>query len=232
MLQALKEQVWEANLELPKHGLVKFTWGNVSGFDRNQGLFVIKPSGALYENLQPEDMVVVDLEGRIIEGSLNPSSDTPTHLALYQSFPDVGCIVHTHSTWATIWAQAGRSIPALGTTHADYYYGEIPCTRPMTAEEINRAYEFETGQVIIEALGRIHPLTMPGVLVHSHGPFCWGQDTHQAVHNAVVLEEAAKLAYHSLVLNPTLPPLDQTLLDKHYLRKHGPGAYYGQNVNI
>ena len=229
MLEALKEQVCNANLALPQHGLVKFTWGNVSGFDRSQGLFVIKPSGVPYENLKPEDMVVVDIKGRIIEGRLNPSSDTSTHLALYQAFPELGGIVHTHSTWATIWAQAGRSIPALGTTHADYYYGEIPCTRPMTADEINGAYEYETGNVIVDTLRRIQPSSMPGVLVHSHAPFCWGKDADEAVHNAVVLEEVAKLAYHSLALNPTLRPLDQTLLDKHYLRKHGPGAYYGQD---
>lgn len=220
----------EANLQLPKHGLVTFTWGNVSGIDRDQGLVVIKPSGVPYEELTLEDMVVVDLEGNIIEGTKRPSSDTPTHLSLYRSFQHVGGIVHTHSPWATAWAQAGRSIPALGTTHADYYYGEIPCTRTLTKDEIKMAYELETGNVIIETFetGGIDPLAMPGVLVSNHAPFCWGKDANQAVHNAVVLEEVAKMALHTFQLNSQIEPIDQFLLDKHYLRKHGVNAYYGQ----
>jgi L-ribulose-5-phosphate 4-epimerase len=230
MLEKLKKDVMEANLQLPKHGLVTFTWGNVSGIDRDQGLVVIKPSGVPYEELTLEDMVVVDLEGNIIEGTKRPSSDTPTHLALYRSFQHVGGIVHTHSPWATAWAQAGRSIPALGTTHADYYYGEIPCTRTLTKDEITRAYELETGNVIIETFetGGIDPLAMPGVLVSNHAPFCWGKNANQAVHNAVVLEEVAKMALHTFQLNSSIEPIDQFLLDKHYLRKHGVNAYYGQ----
>ncbi|NWQ39127.1 L-ribulose-5-phosphate 4-epimerase [Bacillus sp. EB106-08-02-XG196] len=230
MLEKLKKEVLEANLQLPKHGLVTFTWGNVSGIDRDRGLVVIKPSGVPYEELTLEDMVVVDLEGNIIEGRKRPSSDTPTHLALYRSFQHVGGIVHTHSPWATAWAQAGRSIPALGTTHADYYYGEIPCTRTLTKDEITRAYELETGNVIIETFetGGIDPLAMPGVLVSNHAPFCWGKNANQAVHNAVVLEEVAKMALHTFQLNLQIDPIDQFLLDKHYLRKHGVNAYYGQ----
>lgn len=230
MLEKLKKDVLEANLQLPKHGLVTFTWGNVSGIDRDRGLVVIKPSGVPYEELTLEDMVVVDLEGNIIEGTKRPSSDTPTHLALYRSFQHVGGIVHTHSPWATAWAQAGRSIPALGTTHADYYYGEIPCTRTLTKDEITRAYELETGNVIIETFetGGIDPLAMPGVLVSNHAPFCWGKNANQAVHNAVVLEEVAKMALHTFQLNLQIEPIDQFLLDKHYLRKHGVNAYYGQ----
>lgn len=230
MLEKLKKEVLEANLQLPKHGLVTFTWGNVSGIDRDRGLVVIKPSGVPYEELTLEDMVVVDLEGNIIEGTKRPSSDTPTHLALYRSFQHVGGIVHTHSPWATAWAQAGRSIPALGTTHADYYYGEIPCTRTLTKDEITRAYELETGNVIIETFetGGIDPLAMPGVLVSNHAPFCWGKNANQAVHNAVVLEEVAKMALHTFQLNLQIEPIDQFLLDKHYLRKHGVNAYYGQ----
>jgi L-ribulose-5-phosphate 4-epimerase len=230
MLEQLIKDVLEANLQLPKHGLVTFTWGNVSGINRDLGLVVIKPSGVPYEELTLEDMVVVDLEGNIIEGTKRPSSDTPTHLALYRSFEHVGGIVHTHSPWATAWAQAGRSIPALGTTHADYYYGEIPCTRTLTKEEVTRAYELETGNVIIETFetGGIDPLAMPGVLVSNHAPFCWGKNAHQAVHNAVVLEEVAKMALHTFQLNPQIEHIDQFLLDKHYLRKHGVNAYYGQ----
>ncbi|MCM3691544.1 L-ribulose-5-phosphate 4-epimerase [Neobacillus niacini] len=230
MLEKLKKDVLEANLQLPKHGLVTFTWGNVSGIDRDQGLVIIKPSGVPYEALKLEDMVVVDLEGNIIEGTKRPSSDTPTHLALYRSFEHIGGIVHTHSPWATSWAQAGRSIPALGTTHADYYYGEIPCTRTLTKEEITSAYELETGNVIIDTFetGGIDPLAMPGVLVSNHAPFCWGKDASQAVHNAVVLEEVAKMALHTFQLNSQIEPIDQFLLDKHYLRKHGVNAYYGQ----
>lgn len=230
MLEKLKEQVLEANLDLPKHNLVTFTWGNVSGIDRESGLVVIKPSGIPYEELKIEDLVVVDLEGRIVEGKMRPSSDTPTHLALYRAFSQIDGIVHTHSPWATIWAQAGCPIPALGTTHADYYYGEIPCTRELTKEEINRAYELETGNVIIETFqtGGLDPVATPGVLVSNHAPFCWGKDAHQAVHNAVVLEEVAKMALHTFQLNPQIHAISQFLLDKHYLRKHGAHAYYGQ----
>jgi L-ribulose-5-phosphate 4-epimerase len=230
MLEQLKKDVLEANLQLPKHNLVTFTWGNVSGIDRERNLVVIKPSGVPYEELKVEDLVVVDLEGKIVEGKLRPSSDTPTHLALYRAFPTIGGVVHTHSPWATSWAQAGRPIPALGTTHADYFYGEIPCTRQMTHEEIERAYELETGNVIIETFEKsgLDPVAMPGVLVFNHAPFSWGKDAKQAVHNAVVLEEVAKMALHSYQLNPAINPIDQFLLDKHYLRKHGANAYYGQ----
>lgn len=230
MLEQLKKEVLEANLELPKHGLVTFTWGNVSGINREKGYVVIKPSGVPYEELEIENLVVVDLEGKIIEGSLRPSSDTPTHLALYRAFPNIGGVVHTHSPWATSWAQAGRSIPALGTTHADYYYGEIPCTRRLTKDEINRAYELETGNVIIETFetGGIEPLSIPAVLVTGHAPFCWGKDPYNAVYNAVVLEEVAKMALHTFQLNSDIQPIEQFLLDKHYLRKHGINAYYGQ----
>jgi L-ribulose-5-phosphate 4-epimerase len=230
MLERLKQEVLEANLQLPEHGLVTFTWGNVSGIDREQGFVVIKPSGVPYEELEVNDFVVLDLEGKIVEGTMRPSSDTPTHLALYRAYPQIGGIVHTHSPWATSWAQAGRPIPALGTTHADYYYGEIPCTRELTKEEIERAYELETGNVIIETFEKkgIDPVAMPGVLLSGHAPFCWGKDANQAVHNAVVLEEVAKMALHTFQLNPQIKPIDQFLLDKHYLRKHGVNAYYGQ----
>ncbi|MEK4512254.1 L-ribulose-5-phosphate 4-epimerase [Paenibacillus sp. FSL K6-2524] len=228
MLEALKQQVLEANLELPKYGLVTFTWGNVSGIDRESGLFVIKPSGVPYEDLRAEQMVVVDLEGNVVEGDLRPSSDTPTHMVLYKSFPDIGGVVHTHSPWGTSWAQAGRALPAYGTTHADYFYEEIPVTRPMTKEEINGAYELETGNVIVERFADIDPNQVPGVLVHAHAPFVWGKDAHNAVHNAVVLEEVAKIAARMLQLNPDTAPMDQTLLDRHFLRKHGANAYYGQ----
>lgn len=228
MLEKLKQQVLEANLELPKHGLVTFTWGNVSGIDRESGLFVIKPSGVPYEELKAEHMVVVDLEGNVVEGNLRPSSDTPTHMMLYRSFPEIGGVVHTHSPWGTSWAQAGKPLPAYGTTHADYFYGEIPVTRPMTKAEIEGAYELETGKVIVERFADLDPNQIPGVLVHSHAPFVWGKDPHQAVHNAVVLEEVAKIAATMLLLNPNTPPMDQTLLDRHFLRKHGANAYYGQ----
>jgi L-ribulose-5-phosphate 4-epimerase len=228
VLEKLKEEVLEANLALPRHGLVTFTWGNVSGIDREQGLVVIKPSGVEYDRLKLEDLVVVDLQGNTIEGKLKPSSDTPTHLALYRAFKEIGGIVHTHSSWATSWAQAGKGIPALGTTHADYIYGEIPCTRKMTETEINGAYELETGHVIIEAFKNIDPMMIPGVLVNQHAPFCWGKNADNAVHNAVVIEEVAKMAYRSMVLTPGLPAMDQALLDRHYLRKHGMNAYYGQ----
>ena len=215
MLEALKQTVFEANLLLPRHGLVTFTWGNVSGVDREQGLMVIKPSGVEYDDLRPEDMVVVDLEtGERTEGRLNPSSDTDTHLALYRAFPHIGGVVHTHSRWATIYAQAGRSIPALGTTHGDYFYGEIPCTRKMTPDEIRGRYELETGNVIVETFRDKAPDDIPAVLVHSHGPFCWGKDPLDAVHNAVVLEEIAFMAWHNQMMDPAVPVMQQELLDR------------------
>ncbi len=229
MLKELKEQVLEANLLLPKHGLVTFTWGNVSGIDRERGLMVIKPSGVEYDTMCAEDMVVLEVAtGKVVEGKYRPSSDTPTHLELYRAFEGVGGIVHTHSRWATSFAQAKRPIPTYGTTHCDYFYGTIPCTEPMTDEEIGGEYEAETGKVIIRAFEGIDPMQMPGVLVANHGPFAWGKDAMNAVHNAVVMEEVAFMALHSLILNPSLEPVSQALLDKHYLRKHGPGAYYGQ----
>lgn len=228
MLEELKQQVCEANLLLPKYKLVTFTWGNVSGFDRERGLLVIKPSGLPYEGMSAGDMVVVDLEGRVVEGRWKPSSDTPTHIELYRAFPDCGGIVHTHSRWATTFAQAGRDIPALGTTQADYFYGAIPCTRPMRDAEIQGEYEKETGRVIVETFAALDPAAVPGVLVYSHGPFAWGTDAMNAVHNAVVMEEVAFMAWHAMLLNPQLGPMQQTLLDKHYLRKHGRNAYYGQ----
>ncbi len=229
MLEDLKQAVWEANLQLPKHNLVTFTWGNVSGVDRQKGLMVIKPSGVEYDALKPSDLVVVDLEtGKTVEGDLNPSSDTDTHLVLYRAFQNIGGVVHTHSRWATIFAQAGRGVPALGTTHGDYFYGEIPCTRRMTAEEIGGRYELETGNVIVDRFRHLDPDSVPAVLVHSHGPFCWGKNPKEAVHNAVVLEEIAFMAWHNLALDAALPPMQQELLDKHFLRKHGKNAYYGQ----
>lgn len=230
MLEALKQQVLEANLELPKYGLVTFTWGNVSGIDRDSGLFVIKPSGVPYEEMKADDMVVVDLEGNVVEGKLRPSSDMPTHRVLYREFPEIGGVVHTHSPWGTSWAQAGQSLPAYGTTHADYFYGAIPVTRPMTKDEIEGAYELETGNVIVETLRSqgIDPNQVPGVLVHAHAPFVWGKDAANAVHNAVVLEEIAKIAARMLQINPKAAAMDQTLLDRHFLRKHGANAYYGQ----
>lgn len=229
MLEALKQAVFEANLLLPKHNLVTFTWGNVSGVDREKGLMVIKPSGVEYDTMTAEDMVVVDLKtGKKVEGDLNPSSDTDTHVVLYNAFPKIGGIVHTHSRWATTFAQAGRGIPALGTTHGDYFYGEIPCTRKMTVNEIGGKYELETGNVIVETFKDKQPNDIPAVLVHSHGPFTWGSDPQNAVHNAVVLEEVAFMAWHALQMRPDLPPMQQELLDKHYLRKHGANAYYGQ----
>lgn len=230
MLEGLKEQVLKANKELPKYGLVTFTWGNVSGFNKEEGLVVIKPSGVPYEELTVEDLVVVDLDGNIVEGKLNPSSDTPTHLVLYKNFPEIGGVVHTHSPWATSWAQAGRAIPCLGTTQGDYFYGEIPCTRRMKLEEIKGEYELETGNVIVETFlqNNIDPNRVPSVLVHNHAPFNWGKDAEEAVHNAVVMEEVAKMNLRTYQLNPDAPPMDQLLLDKHYLRKHGSNAYYGQ----
>jgi len=229
MLEQLKEQVLRANLLLPKHGLVTFTWGNVSGIDREQGLMVIKPSGVSYDDMKAEDMVVVDLEmGKVVDGRLKPSSDTPTHLELYKAFSHVGGIVHTHSRWATSFAQAGRGIMALGTTHGDYFYGEIPCTRKMTTGEIQGEYEKETGLVIKETFRGKDSDAIPAVLVYSHGPFAWGTDPIDAVHNAVVLEEVAFMNFHTMMLEPGIPPMQQELLDKHYLRKHGANAYYGQ----
>lgn len=231
MLEQLKKQVFEANLDLPKYGLVTFTWGNVSGIDREKGLVVIKPSGVDYEVMTEDDMVVVDLHsGEVVEGSKKPSSDTPTHLELYRQFPEIGGIVHTHSRHATTWAQAGRDLTALGTTHADYFYGAIPCTRLMTDAEIEGEYELETGKVIVETFAKrgIKAKDVPAVLVNSHGPFAWGTDPHNAVHNAVVLEEIAYMNLFSYQLNPNIQAMQQTLLDKHYLRKHGKNAYYGQ----
>jgi len=227
MLEKLKVQVLHANLDLVKHGLVIFTWGNVSAIDRGTGLVVIKPSGVTYEKMKSKDMVVVNLDGEIVEGNLKPSSDTATHLILYKKFQNIGGIVHTHSEWATSWAQAGLSIPAIGTTHADYFYGEIPCTRKMTKNEIEGHYELETGKVIVETFKNINPDQVPGVLVNNHGPFAWGKSAGDAVHNAVVIEQVAKMTFRSLHLNPKTT-MDQVLLDKHFLRKHGEGAYYGQ----
>ena len=227
MLEQLKEQVFQANLDLVKHGLVIFTWGNVSGIDRETGHVVIKPSGVSYNNMKPKDMVVLNLYGQVVEGNLKPSSDAPTHLVLYRQFANIGGIVHTHSEWATSWAQAGRSIPALGTTHADYFHGEIPCTRSMIRNEIEGEYEKETGKVIVERFKNLNPDYVPGVLVNNHGPFSWGTDARNAVHNAVVMEEVAKMAFRTLIINPDAM-MSQTLLDKHFLRKHGKDAYYGQ----
>ena len=228
MLEQLKKEVYEANMLLPKHGLVTFTWGNVSGIDRESGLFVIKPSGVDYEKLTPDDMVVMDLEGNRVEGKLNPSSDTATHLELYKAFPEMGGIVHTQSPWATSWAQAGRGIPGYGTTHADYMYGEIPCVRNLTKEEIDEAYEKNTGLLIVEYFKDKEYMAMPAVLCKNHGPFTWGTDAKNAVHNAVVLEEVAKMAARCEMINPEVKPAPQELQDKHYYRKHGANAYYGQ----
>lgn len=228
MLEQLKKQVLEANLLLPKYGLVTFTWGNVSGIDRESGLVVIKPSGVPYEGMTEEDMVVVDLDGKRVEGKWKPSSDTPTHVELYKAFPALGGIVHTHSRWATTFAQAGLDIPAMGTTHGDYFYGDIPCTRKMTPQEIAGEYEKETGRVIIETFAGKSSADIPGVTVHSHGPFAWGRDAMDAVHNAVVMEEVAFMDWHAMMINPAAGRMQQELLDKHYLRKHGKNAYYGQ----
>lgn len=230
MLEQLKEEVFQANLELPKHGLIKYTWGNVSAVDREQNLFVIKPSGVDYDTMQASDMVVCDFDGKVVEGKLNPSSDTPTHAVLYKKFAEIGGIVHTHSTWATGWAQAGVDLPAMGTTHADTFYGSVPCARFLTQAEIDAGYETETGNVIVETFkGRnIQPLEIPGVLLHGHAPFTWGKDANAAVMNAVVLEEVAKMNFIARQLNSYAPELPQRILDKHYLRKHGADAYYGQ----
>ena len=231
MLEKLKQEVYEANMELPRRGLVTYTWGNVSGIDRESGLFVIKPSGVEYDELTPDDLVVLDLEGNKVEGKLNPSSDTKTHIELYKAFPELGGVVHTHSTHAVAWAQAGRDIPCFGTTHADYFYGPVPCARALTQEEIDEDYEKNTGKVIIEAFrGRnIQPMHVPGVVCTSHGPFTWGKDAAQAVYHAVVLEEVAKMALLTLQIDPNAAPAPQRIQDKHFLRKHGPNAYYGQS---
>lgn len=230
MLEALKEKVFQANLDLVKHGLVIFTWGNVSAIDRESGLVVIKPSGVEYDVMKAEDMVVVDLNGRIVEGNLNPSSDTPTHLVLYKAFPEIGGVVHTHSTYATSWAQAGMDIPNIGTTHADYFHKAIPCTSDMTEEEVTSNYELETGNVIVKRFNKMNPVHTPGVLVKNHGPFAWGKNAHEAVHNAVVMEQVAKMASIAYSINPTLT-MNPLLIEKHFSRKHGPHAYYGQKEN-
>jgi len=230
MLDELKQQVYEANMELPAKGLVTYTWGNVSGIDRERGLFVIKPSGVDYEQLTPDMLVVMDLNGEKVEGDLNPSSDTPTHIELYKAFPEVGGIVHTHSPWATSWAQAGRSIPCYGTTHADYFFGDIPCARSLTVDEINGEYEKNTGIVIAETFEGKNPIYVPGVLCTNHGPFSWGADAAEAVHNAVVMEEVAKMAYRCEHLKKDIGEAPQVLQDKHFFRKHGENAYYGNDL--
>ena len=230
MLEELKKRVYEANMLLPKYGLVTFTWGNVSEIDRETGYFAIKPSGVEYEKLSPDDMVIMDLEGNKIEGKYNPSSDTATHIEIYKAFEKVGGVVHTHSSYATSWAQAGRSIPCYGTTHADYIYGEVPCVRCLTREEIDGAYEKNTGILIVNDFNENHrdPVAVPGVLCKNHGVFSWGKDAHEAVHNSVVIEEVAKMAFRCELINPEVKPAPQELQDKHYYRKHGANAYYGQ----
>ena len=228
MLEALKRSVYEANMQLPQYGLVTFTWGNVSGIDRERGLFVIKPSGVAYEEMKPEDMVVMDLDGVQVEGRLRPSSDTATHLELYKAFPEVGGIVHTHSRWATAGAQTGRGIPCYGTTHADYFYGEIPCTRDLTKNEIDEGYEKNTGLVIVQRFTELDAMAVPGVLCCHHGPFAWGKDAAEAVHNAVVMETVAEMAFHCEQLGKAAGTISRAQLDKHYFRKHGENAYYGQ----
>ena len=228
MLEELKQKVYEANMELPRRGLITYTWGNVSGIDREKGLFVIKPSGVDYDVLKPSDMVVMDLEGNKVEGEMNPSSDTATHVELYNAFKEIGGIVHTHSPHATAWAQAGRALPCYGTTHADYFYGEIPCARNLTAEEIEEGYEMNTGRVIIETFQGKNPVYIPAVLCKNHGPFTWGKDAAEAVHNAVVLEEIARMNFMTELINHQAGPAPQCMQDKHFMRKHGPNAYYGQ----
>ncbi len=230
MLEALKQAVYEANMELPKRGLITYTWGNVSGIDRESGYFVIKPSGVDYDKLKPEDMVIMDLEGNKIEGNYKPSSDTPTHIELYKKYSEIGGVVHTHSPNATAWAQAGKSIPLYGTTHADYFYGSIPCARSLTKEEIEGDYEKNTGIVIIETFEKagLNPMYTPGVLCTNHGPFTWGKDAAEAVHNAVVLEEVAKMAMSTELINPNVKQAPNMIRDKHFFRKHGENAYYGQ----
>jgi L-ribulose-5-phosphate 4-epimerase len=230
LLEQLKEEVFQANLELPERGLIKYTWGNVSAVDREKGLFVIKPSGVGYDDMKASDMVVCDFDGNVIEGDLNPSSDMPTHAVLYKEFPEIGAVVHTHSTWATIWAQAGLDVPAMGTTHADTFYGTVPCARFLTQAEIDRGYEEETGNTIVETFRErgIKPMEVPGVLLHGHGPFTWAKDAKGAVLNAVVLDEVCKTNLFARQLNAFAEELPQRILDKHYLRKHGENAYYGQ----
>lgn len=228
-IRQLRHKVWQANMDLERHHLVTFTWGNVSAIDRESGLVVIKPSGVAYSELSAENMVVVDLEGNVVEGSLNPSSDTATHLVLYRAYPEIGGVVHTHSNHATSWAQAGKPIPALGTTHADYFYGNIPCTRALSDQEIQNNYEYNTGKVIVETIGDNDPVAIPGIIVKEHGPFSWGKDAAQAVHNAVVMEVVADMALQTLQINAQVDHINQALLDKHYLRKHGANAYYGQS---
>lgn len=232
MLEQLKQEVYEANMLLPEFKLVTFTWGNVSGIDRESGLFVIKPSGVPYDRLTPDDMVVMDLEGKKVEGKYNPSSDTPTHVVLYNRFPNIGGVVHTHSSWATSWAQAGRDIPCYGTTHADYFYGPIPCVRVLTKAEIDEAYEKNTGILIADYFKENNkdPKAVPGALCKNHGVFTWGKDAHEAVHNAVVVEEVAKMAARCELINPQVMPAPQELQDKHYFRKHGANAYYGNKL--
>lgn len=232
MLEELKKKVYEANMELQEKKLVIYTWGNVSEIDRKTGLVVIKPSGVEYDTMKPDDMVVVDLQGNVVEGNYKPSTDTPTHLVLYNKYPEIGGVVHTHSEWATTFAQAGMDIPAFGTTHADYFYGDIPCTRDLTDEEINGEYEKETGNVIVETIGDKDPLEVPGIVVKNHGPFAWGKDADSAVYNAVVLDKVAEMAYKTMTLNNRVKPVKQMLLDKHYFRKHGANAYYGQNKTV
>lgn len=230
MLKKLKHAVYEANMELPHRGLVTYTWGNVSGIDRERGLVVIKPSGVSYDELTPDDLVVLDLDGKVVDGKLNPSSDTKTHLELYKAFPEIGGIVHTHSPYAVGWAQAGRDIPAYGTTHADYFYGPVPCCRSLTEQEVEEDYERNTGLVIVETSRQreLDPVHVPGAICRNHGPFTWGKDAAQAVYHAVVLEEVAKMAVYTTQIAPDAQPAPQYVLDKHFLRKHGPNAYYGQ----
>ncbi|MBR3874046.1 MAG: L-ribulose-5-phosphate 4-epimerase [Clostridia bacterium] len=230
MLEALKQAVYEANMELPRRGMVTYTWGNVSGIDRESGLVVIKPSGVKYEDLTSDQMVVLNLDGEVVEGKLNPSSDTKTHLELYKAYPQMGGIVHTHSPYAVAWAQAGKDIPCYGTTHADYFYGPVPCSRHLTPEEVEAGYEFNTGRVIIETLTErnIDPVHVPAIICHSHGPFAWGKDAAQAVYHAVVLEEVARMALFTVQISPACKPAPQHIQDKHFMRKHGPNAYYGQ----
>lgn len=232
MLEKLKQEVYEANMLLPKYGLVTFTWGNVSGIDRESGLIAIKPSGVEYDKLSPQNIVLVDMDGNVAEGKLNPSSDTPTHIELYRAFPEIGGVVHTHSSYAASFAQAIKPIPAFGTTHADYFYGEIPCTRILTAEEVMTDYEKNTGIVIAETFRNLDYIAVPGVLAANHGPFAWGSDAHNAVHNAVVLDEAAKMAYRTIALNSQVAPISQYIMDKHYFRKHGENAYYGNKQTL
>lgn len=228
MLEQLKKEVYDANMELQEKGMVIYTWGNVSGIDREKELVVIKPSGVDYDKMKPEDMVVVDLKGNVVEGYYKPSSDTATHLILYRAYPAIGGVVHTHSTWAVTFAQAGMDIPALGTTHADYFYGDIPCTRELSKEEIGRDYEVNTGKVIVETIGNKDPMAVPGILVKNHGPFAWGKTPAGSVYNAVVMDKVAEMAYKTMTLNPRVNRVSQYLLDKHYFRKHGANAYYGQ----